>query len=264
MSYRFAHHREAIDRVAARFGRDPEVVALLLGGSIAHGYATPKSDVDILIVVSDEAYERRKSANALLFYDKELAGYDDGYVDGKYISADYLRLVAEKGNEPTRYAFKDSRVLFSRADEIPALVTRAASFPLASKESNSIRFYAQIHAWKWHFYEGLCHGNEFLISTSVDRFVLFCARLILNYNEMLYPYLKWLFAELEKAPAKPVDFDGALRALVQSKDPATLEAIVGSLKAMHDWGLGDWDWPSHFHRDVESVWLRHESAISDI
>jgi len=64
------HHEAAIERVVAQLRADPEVKALLLAGSIAHGFQSADSDVDLLIVVSD----------------------------------------AERGSEPARFAFEDAHV----------------------------------------------------------------------------------------------------------------------------------------------------------
>ena len=49
------HHRAAVERVTERLRADPEVQALLLAGSIAHGFAREDSDVDLLVVVGDDA-----------------------------------------------------------------------------------------------------------------------------------------------------------------------------------------------------------------
>ena len=53
------HHTQSIQRVTEYFQRDPEVLALFLGGSIAHGFETETSDIDIMIFVSDEDYKKR-------------------------------------------------------------------------------------------------------------------------------------------------------------------------------------------------------------
>jgi predicted nucleotidyltransferase len=52
------HHIQSIQNVTEYFQRDPEVLALLLGGSIAHGFETPTSDVDILIFVSRDDHKK--------------------------------------------------------------------------------------------------------------------------------------------------------------------------------------------------------------
>lgn len=78
------HHLISIQRVTEYFQRDPEVIALLLGGSIAHGFETETSDVDIVIFVSDEEYQRRLASNQIHFFNTELTTYAGGYVDGEY------------------------------------------------------------------------------------------------------------------------------------------------------------------------------------
>jgi len=62
----YPHHAQSIQNVIDYFQRDPEVIAVLLAGSIAHGFQTPASDVDILILVSDEEYKRRVACSNCL------------------------------------------------------------------------------------------------------------------------------------------------------------------------------------------------------
>jgi predicted nucleotidyltransferase len=50
------HHQAAVARVTAYLADQTEVPGLLLGGSVAHGFARPNSDIDILIIVTPEAY----------------------------------------------------------------------------------------------------------------------------------------------------------------------------------------------------------------
>jgi len=47
----YPHQQRAIDYIIGKFQSDPSVKALLISGSIAHGFNDEKSDVDICIVV---------------------------------------------------------------------------------------------------------------------------------------------------------------------------------------------------------------------
>src|SRR5690606_25876826 len=105
-------HVKTIERAVAHFRADPEVRALLLVGSIAHGFAQASSDVDLAIVVSDAEHARRAAAGELVFTSFELATYPGGYVDGKYVSPSFLDAVEARGSEPARFAFAHARVLF--------------------------------------------------------------------------------------------------------------------------------------------------------
>lgn len=55
----YPHHSRSIQNVTEYFQRDPEVLALLLSGSIAHGFESPASDIDILIFISEKDYQKR-------------------------------------------------------------------------------------------------------------------------------------------------------------------------------------------------------------
>jgi len=89
------HHSQTIQNVIEHFQRDPEVRALLLSGSIAHGFQTSTSDVDIMIFISEEDYQKRFQRGQLTFFNTDLPTYEGGYIDGKYISLDFVKQVLE-------------------------------------------------------------------------------------------------------------------------------------------------------------------------
>ena len=122
------HHAEAIQRVTEHFQRDPEALAVLLGGSIAHGFETESSDIDILIFVSQADYQKRFERNQIHFFNTELTSYPGGYVDGKYSTRRFVQQVIEKGSEPARFAFAGGQVLFTKMDGFAGDVRLAAQY----------------------------------------------------------------------------------------------------------------------------------------
>src|SRR3954454_20205126 len=96
-------HRRFVHRVAERFADDPTVDALLVGGSVAHGLARPDSDLDVMLVVSEEELARRTAVHRVTFTDLDAADYDGGYLDGKFISRALLADVVDRGSEPSRW-----------------------------------------------------------------------------------------------------------------------------------------------------------------
>jgi hypothetical protein len=54
-----ATHRDIVGRMTDRYRADPEVVALIVIGSVARGDASPHSDVDAVVILKDEAFARR-------------------------------------------------------------------------------------------------------------------------------------------------------------------------------------------------------------
>lgn len=54
------HHRRALEKFVNLYKNDPLILAVLLGGSVAHGFATATSDLDVMLIVAEAEYQRRK------------------------------------------------------------------------------------------------------------------------------------------------------------------------------------------------------------
>jgi len=260
----YPHHSQTIQNIKEYFQRDPEVLALLLSGSIAHGFETPTSDVDIMIFVSEENYRQRFQNGQIHFFNKDLCTYESGYVDGKYLGVNFVKKVLVKGSEPARFAFEGSEVLFSNVDGFAADVYRIAQYPVWEKAERIKRFYAQFEAWHWYCTEALKQKNQYLLGTSVSKLVLFGGRLILAHNEMLYPYHKWFLKVLEKAKDKPSDLTASIQALTASPTAENIEVFYEKVKIFQPWSDNPYGWPAQFMLDSELNWLDGRTPVDDL
>lgn len=260
----FEHHATTLARVADHFSKDPEVIALLLAGSIAHGFCTAESDVDVMIVVSDADHAARLRSVRTGFFSRELCTYDAGYVDGKYISAGLVREVAAKGSEPARFAFQDARVVFSRDPALPALIAEAARYPAPGKAERIRRFQAQVEAWRWYSSEALKKQNLPLYRTAVSKLTLFGGRIVLAHNELLYPYHKWFLRVLAGAPEKPPGLLEQIEALAGAPDAGRVELFTTSIRAFRGWEVEPIGWGAQFMLDSELNWLHAPAPIDDL
>jgi hypothetical protein len=257
----FPHQADTLSRVSEHFSRDPEVVALLLGGSIAHGFHSAESDVDVMIVVSDEDHRQRLGTPRACFFSRELCTYAS-YVDGKYISEGFLREVRAKGSEPARYAFQDTRVVFSRSPSLAPLLQEIPRYPVTEKAARIQRFQGQFEAWLWYSGEALKRQNFPLLRTAVAKLTLFGGRLVLAHNELLYPYHKWFLRVLESASAKPVGLLTQIEALAREPDRERLESFGRLIKEFRGWEMSAWG--AQFLVDSELNWLYSPPPIDDI
>jgi hypothetical protein len=258
------HHSQSIQHVTEYFRRDSEVAALLLGGSIAHGFETPDSDIDIMILVSGEEFRRRLASNQVHFFNMDLCTYDGGYVDGKYLSLSFVKDVGEKGSEPARFAFAGSRILFSKVDGLAEEIARVAEYPVAEKAERMKRFYAQFEAWHWYCQEALRLNNAYLLGTSVSKMILFGGRLILAHNESLYPYHKWFLRVLENVKDKPDDLLACIQQLNNDATAQNIESFYEKVKTFQPWIEGDFSWPTQFMFDSELNWMDGSTPVDDL
>jgi len=88
------HHRRAIGNLIEAYRDDPDCLALIIGGSVAKGFARDDSDVDFMLVATDESYARRLAERDLFINRRDLTDYEGGYVDGKIIDRAFLHAVA--------------------------------------------------------------------------------------------------------------------------------------------------------------------------
>lgn len=255
---------KAIETFLVRFSSEPGFLADLLVGSIAHGYSKPTSDIDIILVATDAEFAQRSIQNKLAFSIWDICDYEGGYVDCKVTSLPFLETVRKKGSDPARYAFKDARVLFSRIPELQNQLNDLTNYPLGEKSARRHRFLSQLLAWKWYLSQGLDKSSKYLITLSVQKITLFVCRIVLNENEKLFPYHKWLLAETERAPNKPKDLMVRLTQLMETPTFSIAQEISDVVFSSYGLSEKDVDWPNQFMADSELNWIDHEAPIEDV
>lgn len=260
----FKHHEETISNITKKLRKKDDILAVIVCGSIAHGFETELSDVDIMIVISDENYKKRKESGDIHYYEKESCTYESGYIDGKYISIDFINQVIEKGSEPARFAFEGAFITYSQVYNLDKKLKQIIKYPIEKKKENICRFYAQYEAWKWYSEEAIKHKNVYLLNHSISKFILFAGRLILSYNEVLYPYHKWFIKVLDRVEKKPIKMIDKINLLLKEPTHDNISSLYQAVNEFYDWEKMNQDWPSVFMQDSELNWLDGKVSIDDI
>ena len=257
-------HAASIRNLVAEFERDPSVLALLLGGSLAHGFAKPDSDIDVAIVLDPAEFQKRKQDGNLHYNNRALCTYN-GYIDGKYMDVEFLRLVAARGGEPARYAFKDCRILISRIDGLEELLTKIVQYPVERTQERIAGFIAQLLAWRWYYSEAIRQESPYLTCLALQKITLFSCRIVLAKNAMLYPYHKWMLRVAESAPQKPAEFPGNIKQLLSGHSWTQIDAYCHEMVAFAgvEFAEADAIWPMRFMKDTELKWMTEVPHIDD-
>ena len=259
------HHADSIRNVVRKLEGEPHIRAVLLGGSIAHGFAKPDADIDIAIVVTAEEFARRRATNELTWVSHDLCNYPGGYVDAKFMDEDFLRKVALRGSEPARFAFKDAQILFSRIDGLEGLLADIMRYPVESKADRVARFAAQLVGWRWFFTEGVKKDSAYLKMLAVQKVVLFSCRIVLAENELLFPFHKWMLRVTLAAPRLPVTFGSSIDRILASPTVELIDPHCRSTLAFAglDHDAVNATWGANFMRDTELRWMTDSAAIDD-
>lgn len=258
------HHQKTIDKLVAAYRDQSFVEAIIIGGSVAKGCARGDSDVDFMMLVQDEEYIKREAVNDLFINRTDLCDYPKGYVDGKIISWDYLKLVAEKGNEPTRAAFDGAFPAFNKDAKLLDLLHRIQRYPEEGREERMRSFYSMAFIQHWLMGEADRHDNLYTKTRAASQLTLFASRLILAHNRILFPYHKWLISYLDKCPDKPEHFKEQIEQLLLHPNMENAHTLFNNLKEFQDWGVTDLEAFTWFLTDVEWSWMRDQTPLEDL
>ena len=258
------HHQHAIDNLVRTYEKDDRFLALIIGGSVAKGCARPDSDVDFMMVASDEEYLRRKDEQNFFINRTDLTDYPGGYVDGKIIDMHYLREVSMKGNEPSRAAFDGAFLAFNRVEGLDELIEKIRTYPVVGVEERIRSFYCMAFIQNWLMNEADRHDNFYTKARAASQLTLFAGRLILAHNRILYPYHKWLIHYLEKCQHKPKGFIDNLKQVIKSPTATNSQILFDSIRDFHDWRISDIEAYTWFLENVELSWTHGNTPLEDL
>ncbi len=256
-------HQRVIDRLVELFKDDPRFPAMIIGGSVAKGRALPNSDVDILLIASDEEYARRAAKNDFWYVNTEVCDYPDGYAEGKVVDLQFLRDAADHGSEPARAAFFNAFIGYSHIPELEALLQHIPVYQDQDQHEKLISFYSQVIVANWMVREAEKRQDAYLMTQAVANMTLYGSRLILAFNRTLYPYHKWLMYELRHAEKQPANFIELMEQLLVQPNKGHAQAFCDCLSSFHDWGVPYDQLIVRFLRDSEWNWRDGRAPLQD-
>ncbi|MHB8059343.1 MAG: hypothetical protein ACYDHO_00725 [Gaiellaceae bacterium] len=259
----YPQHERLIARACERFSADPDLLALVVGGSVAHGLASVESDLDVMLVYSDAAAEARHERGLLTVFDDSLADYAGGYLDAKVISPSFIEEVARRGSEPARWAFEDAFVAFSRSEGMEERIAAAAAYPEPEREEKLRDFVAHTMLMEWFMGEAEKRHDRYLASFAGSRLALYGGRTVLALNRLLYPHHKWFLWQLKRAPRKPEGLLAQIDALLAAPSVETAGELSSNVTAFAALEMPMAEAVSRFMRRSEWNWRDGSPPLED-
>ena len=183
----YPHHIESIQKLKEYFLPMDGMIAVVLDGSIVKGNERPDSDVDALIVVSEEKYRELAAQNRLAEVIPGHCTYEGGYFDVKYKTKALLQDAARRASEPTRNAYVKAQVLCTTDAEIPALVAVIERYPEHTVADKIRCFCANLQLNRGYFLNIVPEDNSYMRAHLAQEIVYSVYRLILIENRALFP-----------------------------------------------------------------------------
>ncbi len=249
-------HHEATAQGYVETVRDrPEVLGVVVVGSVARGTPREDSDVDLYLVVTDEAYARASAAGMIAAVSQDGVTYPGGYVDIKLASPGYLTTAVAEADDPTRASFVGSRVVLDKIGTIADQVAAIVSLPDEVWSRRVTAYRAQARLYGGYFLkQGDQLGDRFLVQHAGVHLALAAGRIALAQHRRFFSGQKYLTATLAELELPP-RFETTWRHVVNAPSAAVgqhlLEAIDAWLGPPEDFDLQ----LSRFIADNELAWL---------
>ena len=224
----YPHHAQSIQNLKEYFMSMQGMIAIVLDGSIVKGNERPDSDIDALIVVTEETYGSLAAQNRLAEVITGHCTYEGGYFDVKYKTKAILQASALRASEPTRSAYVKAQVLYSADPEIRPLVEKIAAYPEHELEAKIKCFNANLQLNRGYFLHCVPESNAYMRAHLAQEIVYSVYRLILAENRMLFPCNRRLEETVLKCVRRPENILDLGAAFLKDINAENCETFVKS------------------------------------
>lgn len=235
----YPHHIQSAQKLRQYFEGQEGVIAVVLDGSTVKGNARPDSDIDAIIVVTEEKYAELAAQNRLAEVIPGHCTYEGGYFDIKYKTKAILRRAAEHASEPTRNAYVKAQVLCTTDAEIPALVAAIERYPEHTVADKIRCFCANLQLNRGYFLNIVPEDNSYMRAHLAQEIVYSVYRLILIENRALFPCNRRLEETVRACKKRPDNILELGRAFLQEITVERCEAFVQAFWKQSDLPLND-------------------------
>lgn len=220
----YKHHEQSIKNMEKHF-REHNAIALFLVGSVAKGTEREDSDLDGIVILSEEEYAEKEKHAATTETINGLCTYEGGYFDIKYMTKQYLKDLAEKGSEPARNGFTKAKILFCNDAEIEDILPRIPIFQKSEKEEKLLSFYSNF--WlNYHYFLKSCAIDGYMKMHTISEIIYSIYRMILQENEILFDCNRRLEQQVEATSDHTVELVRLGRILEVSQSISDADRFV--------------------------------------
>ncbi|QDU34843.1 Nucleotidyltransferase domain protein [Poriferisphaera corsica] len=267
----YEHHRLALAAGVRRVlaiaeGVGEQVVAVYLGGSIAKGRERVDSDVDLMVVLDEASWERRRVARDVSFIWFDILPGWENYAEGRYVPVGYVERVMAEGSEPAMNGVDGVMCVWGQdvLGEVTGVYARDRH------EEKMASFWAQLQGNRYCFWEeGKRMGEVYLKSKAAMEVVLFGMRVILVENDIVFECHKQLMTQVRGAVKKPVGIEDKAGRLLREMSDEAMDDFYHSLLTWWE-GLGGGrraleadEMVSLYQLDCEMSWYTGRHAVTD-
>jgi hypothetical protein len=250
------HHQDTIKNFTRFQAARPEVLGVAVVGSVARGDERSDSDVDVYVVITDDAYADAERQGRIAFVSHDGVTYAGGYVDVKLCSPGYLAAAVERADDPTRASFLRARVTLDRIGGLAETVNAITELPEEVWRRRVNAYQAQVALYGGYFLpQAYERGDGFLLHHSAVHTAFAAGRTALAHHRRLFRGQKYLNKDIAGLSELPASFRTAWTSVLADASPTTAAALIGEIDSLVGSSLSVDESLSRFITDNELAWL---------
>lgn len=226
----YQHHIDSIQNLRKYYEGKEGIIAAVLDGSVVKGTARPDSDIDAIIVVTEQKFRQLQKEGKMTELILGHCTYEGGYFDVKYKTKALLEEAADRASEPTRSAYVKAQLLFSSDADIAPLISRIAAYPEKDRAKKILCFQANLELNRGYFLKCVPENNAYMRAHLAQEIVYSIYRLILAENRVLFPCNRRLEDAVASCPRRPKNIltlgAAFLRDITQERCDAFVSAFL--------------------------------------
>lgn len=260
----YQHHKDSLEIMLNLFKDKEEVIAVIFGGSVAKGMERPDSDLDAMVIVTQENYDKRNASGTLSETIDDMCTYEGGYFDIKYMTKEYIQAAADKGSEPTRNAFICAKVLYSKDPEIEQIVNSIPVFQVKEMEDKQLSFYSALMLNYMYFWKD-CKPDGYMKVHVIAEIIYTVYRMILQENQVIFPSNRRLEETVEKLSNKPQDIVTLGKKFAESGTNEDCDTFVTVFQQWTSYKAPDnlSAILTRYQEDYETWWLKPRPLVNE-
>jgi predicted nucleotidyltransferase len=209
--------KELVEKLLDTYRTDEAVLGIVQVGSTVKGYDDEYSDVDLVLVVTEDKY-------AMLEKNFQKVIHAEEY-DLKFTTVDMLLDIKNSKSDEDHWDFQKAIVLFDKTNSVEEALREIVSYDAGSRLERLKRYYRGYWENTLNSLNCLEHNNRGAARIYSAIAIQELIRLLFNLNGKWAPRTQWAFKEISFLHRKPANLEGQIQSILEEPDSERISEL---------------------------------------
>jgi predicted nucleotidyltransferase len=209
--------KKLIEKLLDTYTADETVLGIIQIGSIVKCYDDEYSDVDLVLVVTEDKY-------ATLEKNFQKTVHTEEY-DLKFTTVDMLRDVKNSKSDEDHWDFQKAIVLLDKTNSLEEELREIVSYDTGSRLERLKRYYLGYWENTLNSLSCLEHNNRATARIYAAIAIQELIRLLFNLNRKWAPRTQWAFKEISFLHGKPANLESQIQSILEEPDSEEISEL---------------------------------------